>query len=234
MFNRLLACLVALLPLAVAQAQTATGRVVAQATGTPLSHTTVRLDGQPVGTRTDEDGRFRLPVAGAAPDAPLLISHLGYQSRTLPLNQLGPTVALEELSYQIGEVLVTYESIRKLLLRKWKIDQGSVVAVADNFIADLQQTDSLRAKKLLQNPTSLRAVLKIGRIVFLPNGTVKTKLWLFGASGKWQLDEGQHTLHVVGSKGTADTMTVIELTANRLVIHDVKLDRQSEVYIPAD
>ena len=48
------------------------------------------------------------------------------------------------------------------------------------------------------------------------------------------LDEGQHTLHVVGSKGTADTMTVIELTANRLVIHDVKLDRQREVYIPAD
>ena len=47
MFNRLLACLVALLPLAVAQAQTATGRVVAQATGTPLFHTTVRLDGQP-------------------------------------------------------------------------------------------------------------------------------------------------------------------------------------------
>ena len=156
MFNRLLACLVALLPLAVAQAQTATGRVVAQATGTPLSHTTVRLDGQPVGTSTDEDGRFRLPVAGAAPDAPLLISHLGYQSRTLPLNQLGPTVVLEELSYQIGEVLVTYESIRKLLLRKWKIDQGSVVAVADNLIADLQQTDSLRAKKLLKNPTSQR------------------------------------------------------------------------------
>ena len=234
MFNRLLACLVALLPLAVAQAQTTTGRVVAQATGTPLSHTTVRFDNQPVGTRTDEDGRFRLPVAGAAPDAQLLISHLGYQSQMLPLSQLGPTVALEELSYQIGEVLVTYESIRKLLLRKWKIDPGSVVAVADNLIADLQPADSLKAQKLLQNPSSLRAVLKGSRLVFLANGTVKTKFWLFGASAKWQLEEGQRLLHVVGSKGTADTMTVIELTANRLVIHDAKPNRQNEVYIPAD
>lgn len=227
-------CLVALLPLAVAQAQTVTGRVVAQATGAPLSHTTVRLDGQPAGTRTDEAGCFRLPLAGAAPDARLLISHLGYQSRTLPLSQLGPTVALEELSYQIGEVLVTYESIRKLLLRKWKIDQGSVVAVADNLIADLYQTDSLKAKKLLQDPSSLRAVLKLARVVFLDDGTVKTKFWLFGSSGKWQLDEAQRTLHVVGSKGGAEAMTVVELTANRLVVHDAKPNRQTEVYIPVD
>lgn len=58
-----------------------------------------------------------------------------------------------------------------------------------------------------------------------PDGTVKTKRWLFGASGKWQFDEGQRTLRVVASKGTADIMTVTELTANRVVIHDVKFDR---------
>lgn len=234
MFKHLLAGLLVLLPLTRVQAQTVTGRVVAQTSGAPLPRSTVRFDGQPAGTTTDEAGRFRLPLAGAAADARLLISHLGYQSQLLPLNQLGPTVALEELSYQIGEVQVTYESIRKLLLRKWRVDEGSVIAVADNLIADLQQTDSVKAQKLLQNPSSLRYLLKQARVVFLKDGTVKTKFWLFGANGKWQLDEEQRTLRVVGSKGNDDIMTVVELTANRLVVHDAKSNRQNEVYIPAD
>lgn len=230
----LVSLLLALLPLAAARAQTATGRVVARGTGAPLPQATVRLAGQSAGVRTDAAGRFALPLAGAAPDARLVISHLGYQTQTLPAHQLGPTVALEELSYQIGEVLVTYESIRKLLLKKWKIDEGSIVAVADNFIADLQETDSTKAKKLLQNPSSLRSVLKLARLVFLDDGTVKMKIWLFGEKGKWQLDEVQRTLRVVGSKGDDDTMTVVELTANRLIVHDAKPNRQNEVYIPAN
>lgn len=235
MFPRLLASLLALLLPLAAAAQTATGRVVASSTGTPLPQTTVRLAGQPAGTSTDAAGRFRLPLAGVSPTAQLIISHLGYQSQTLPVSQLGPAVALEELSYQIGEVLVTYESIRKLLLKKWKIDEGSIIAVADNAIADLQKTDSLKAKKLLQNPNSLRAVLKLARLVFLDDGTVKVKMLLFGAKGKWQLDEVQRTLHVVGSKGNDEAMTVLELTANRLVIHDAtNPNRQDEVYVPAD
>jgi hypothetical protein len=235
MFPQLLAILLALLlPLACA-AQTASGRVVASGTGAPLPQATVRLDGQPAGTSTDEAGRFSLPLGGAAPPARLIISHLGYQSQTVPIGQLGPPVALEELSYQIGEVLVTYESIRKLLLKKWKIDESSIVAVADNLIADLQQTDSLKAKKLLQSPSSLRSVLKLARLVFLDDGTVKVKMLLFGSKGKWQLDEGQRTLHVVGSKGNDDAMTVVELTANRLIIHDsANPNRQNEVYVPAD
>lgn len=234
MFNLLLACFLALLPLVVAQAQTASGRVVAQATGAPVPDATVRFEGQPVGTRTDEAGRFRLPVAGAAPDAPLRISHLGYQSRTVPLNQLGPPVGLAEVSYQIGEVSVTYERLRKLLLRTWKIDPGSVVAVADNCIADMQETDSFKAAKLLQRPSGLRAALTMARLVFLPDGTVKTKWLLFGARGQWELDEAQRTLHVVGAKGEAETMTVVELTANRLVVHSANPNRQNEVYIPAN
>lgn len=234
MVKHLLGGLLALLPLVAAQAQTATGRVVAQATGAPLPGTTVRLDGQPAGTLTEADGRFRLPVAGAAPAARLVFSHLGYQSRTLPLGELGPSVALEELSYQIGEVLVTYESLRKLLLKKWKIDESALPAVTDNFLADLQQTDSVKAKKLQRNPGSVRAMLKLARLVFLPDGTVKTKFLLFSASGKWELDEAQRTLRVVGSKGEADTMTVVELTPTRLVVRDTKANRQDEVYIPVE
>ncbi len=233
MVKHLLA-VVALVPLVAARAQTATGRVVSRATGAPLPSTTVRLDGQSAGTLTDTDGRFRLPVAGAAPGARLVISHLGYQAQTLPLDKLGPSVALTEFSYQIGEVLVTYENIRKLLLKKWKIDERAIPAVADNLLADLQQTDSVKAKRLRQNPSSLRAMLKLARLVFLPDGTVKTRLWLFGASGRWEFDEEQRTLRVVGAKGEADMMTVVELTATRLVVRDSKANRQEEVYLPVD
>ena len=233
MLHRFLACLFALLPLA-ARAQTAAGRVVSQATGAPVPDATVRLDGQPAGTRTDEDGRFRLPVSGAAPDAVLRISHLGYEARTVPLRQLGPPVGLAEVSYQIGEVSVTYERLRTLLLRTWKIDPGSVIAVADNLIADVRQTDSLKAAKLLQRTSGLRSALTMARLVFLPNGTVKTKWMLFGARGQWALDEAQRTLHLVGPKGEAETMTVVELTATRMVVRSTNPTRQNEVYIPAD
>jgi hypothetical protein len=234
MFTQLLALLLALLPLT-AVAQTASGRVLAQGTGAPLPQATVRLDGQPAGTSTDEAGRFSLPLGGAAPNARVIISHLGYQSQALSISQLGSPVVLEELSYQIGEVVVTYESVRKLLLKKWRIDDGSLVAVADNLIADLQKTDSLRAKKLLENPSSLRSVLKLARLLFMDDGTVKVKLMMFGSKARWQLDEVQRTLHVVGTKGNDDAMTVVELTANRLVIRDAtNPTRQNEVYVPVD
>jgi hypothetical protein len=235
MFTRFLAALlVLLLPLAAA-AQTASGRVVARRTGAPLAQATVRLDGQATGTSTDEAGRFSLPLGSAAPTARLVISHLGYQAQTLPASQLGAEVALEELSYQIGEVLVTYESVRKLLLRKWQVDEGSLGAVADNLLADLQKTDPARAEKLLQNPGSLRSVLKLVRLQFLADGTVKARLLLLSSRGHWQLDEAQRTLHVVGSKGGDEALTVVELTANRLIIRDAtQANRQAEVYVPAD
>lgn len=235
MFPRFLIGLLALLlPLAGA-AQSASGRVVARATGAPLPQATVRLDGQPTGTSTDEAGRFSLPLGGAAATARVIISHLGYQSQALPVSELGSPVALQELTYQIGEVVVTYESVRKLLLKKWKIDEGSIIAVADNLIADLQKTDSVRAEKLLHNPSSLCSALKLVRLVFLADGTVKVKALFLGHKLNWQLDEVQRTLHVVGVKGNDEALTVVELTPSRLVIRDAtNPNRQDEVYVPAD
>ena len=172
MLHHFLACLFALLPLAV-RAQTAADRVVSQATSAPVPDATVRLDGQPAGTRTDEDGRFRLPVPGAAPMPRSAFrtwatrpARCHSASWARPSRQ---TVA----SYQIGEVSVTYERLRTLLLRTWKIDPGSVIAVADNLIADVRQTDSLKAAKLLQRTSGLRSALTMARLVFLPNGMVK-------------------------------------------------------------
>ena len=57
---------------------------------------------------------------------------------------------------------------------------------------------------------------------------------LFGARGQWALDEAQRTLYLVGPKGEAETMTVVELTATRRVVRSTNPKRQNEVYIPAD
>ncbi|MDO7886277.1 carboxypeptidase-like regulatory domain-containing protein [Hymenobacter cheonanensis] len=162
MFPRLLISLLALLLPLAAAAQTASGRVIVRSTGAPLPQATVRLDGQPAGTSTDAAGHFSLPLGGAPPTARLIISHLGYQSQALPLGQLGAPVALEELTYQIGEVVVTYESIRKLLLRKWKIDDGSIVAVADNFIADLHKNRFAQGKEVSRKPQRRALSLEAG------------------------------------------------------------------------
>ena len=129
---------------------------------------------------------------------------------------------------------VTYERLRPLLLRKWKIDPGSVIAVTDNYLAQVQETDTLQAAKLRQRTSGLRAAFASARVVFLPNGTVKTKWILFSARSQWALDEAQRTLHLVGPKGAAGTMMVIELTANRLVVRTTNPERENEVYIPAN
>ncbi len=231
--------LLALLPALVAQAQqppavVATGRVVAKATGAPLSQTTVRLDGQPGGVSTDEAGRFRLPLAGAPADARLVVSRLGYQSQTLPVAQLGTEVQLEEMSYQIGEVLVTYERIRKLLLRKWRIDEASLDVIGQRIIASTQKRDSAKAARMARDPEALRKVLRLARYIFHDDGSVKARVLLFGSTGTWQLDEQSRKLRITNAKGQEALRDVVELTEQRLVLQPEAAGQPAVVYVPAD
>jgi len=231
--SRFLAALLLLLPFATL-AQTATGRVVAASTGAPLPQTTVRLDGQPGGVSTDEAGHFRLPLAGAPTDARLVVSRLGYQSQTLPVAQLGAEVRLEELSYQIGEVLVTYTTVRKLLLRKWRIEEGSLDAAGQRLLANLARKDPDKAAKLAQKPEAIRSVLKMARYIFDDDGTVKARVLLFGSKGEWKLDEQTRTLRVVDREGQEATIEVVELTESRLVLKRPDSDLPAVTYVPAD
>lgn len=235
-FKGLLLLALTYLPALAAQAQAPIGgRVVDAATGQPLPQTTVRMEGQASGTNSDAAGRFQLAQPTDPASARLIFSHLGYQSQNVPAQQLGPVIRLEELSYQIGEVLVTSESIRKLLLKKWKVDEGSITAVATHALDNLQKTDPAKAEKLRKKPNILRSVTKLARIVFLADGTVKVKLWLFGSDGKWHLDEVTRSLQLVSPKGENYGLTVVELTAGRLVLHDeTNPARQNEVYVPVD
>ncbi|OGX82174.1 hypothetical protein BEN49_14515 [Hymenobacter coccineus] len=209
--------------------------MVDAATGQPLPQTTVRFDGQAGGTNSDAAGRFQLAPPADLASARLVFSYLGYQSQIVPAQQLGPVIKLEKIPYQIGEVLITSESIRKLLLKKWKVDESSIATVATHALNNLQKADPVKAEKLRKRLGLLRSVTKLARIVFLADGTVKVKLLLFGGSGKWKLDEAQRSLQLISPKGENHKLTVVELTVNRLVLHDkANPDWQNEVYVPAD
>lgn len=217
-----------------AQSGAVSGRVVAGGNGSPLAQATVRLDGQPAGTHTDEAGRFTLALAGAAPAAKLVFSHLGYETQVLPVDQLPAEVKLEELSYQIGEVVVTYTDLRRLLVRKWKIDEGSLDAAGQRLLAELQKRDPAKAAKLAKNPDAVRSVLKMARYDFRDDGTVKVKILLFGAKREWKLDEAQRTLTVLDADDHRNTVAVTELTADRLVLTHSDSELPAVVYVPAD
>ena len=224
-----------LLPLLAAQAQsTATGRVVAQATGKPLPQTTVRLDGQPEGVSTDEAGRFSLPLVGAGSAARLIFSHLGYQSQAVPVGQLGSEVKLVELSYQIGEVLVTHVSLRKLLVRKWRIDEGSLDAVRQLLLASAQKNNPARAAKLTRRPGAVRSALKTARYLVHDDGTVKARMLFLGSAGEWKLNEQDRTLRVSNDQGDQVLLNVIELSDSRLVLEPPGTGAPLLVYVPAD
>lgn len=216
----------------------ATGRVVAAGTGAPLPQATVRLAGPAsAGTSTDEAGRFTLPLpTGTDPRAArLLVTHLGYQPRELPAAQLGTDVALEEQTYQIGEVAVTYTSVRKLLVRTWRLADESLDAAAQDLLQSGRQQGMKGIEWVARHPDELREVLQKARFTFQPDGTLKVKIMLFGAKGQWVLDEESRTLTVRNRTGSSSsTDTVVELSADRLVLHDATSGLPNAVYVPAD
>jgi hypothetical protein len=77
----ILALTLLLLPLLL-RAQAIKGRVTDAATGNPIEHVSVYLDGTSQGTITDSQGNFTLNNS-LQTKAPLVVSYLGYQSQTI-------------------------------------------------------------------------------------------------------------------------------------------------------
>lgn len=212
----------------------ATGRVVDKATGAPLPDATVRVEGH-AATVTDKAGRFVLPLP-AASQAALVFSHLGYQPRTLPAAQLpsGADVALEPQLYQIGEVQVSYVQLRKLLLKTWKLAPESVDGAAQLLLDALRKRDPAKAETLAKRPEAVRRVMEMARYDFRDDGTVKTKLLLFGQKHRWQLNEETRTLIIADDEGHEAQRAVTDLTDTRLVLGRPGSDTPPIVYVPAD
>ncbi|MDR1895453.1 MAG: carboxypeptidase-like regulatory domain-containing protein, partial [Prevotellaceae bacterium] len=89
---------------AMAQQQPVTGTVTDAADNEPLAGVSVAVKGTVTGTATAADGRFSLNVA---PDAVLVFSYLGYQTKEVPVNgQSQINIALSEDARILDEVVV--------------------------------------------------------------------------------------------------------------------------------
>ncbi|MCC3158952.1 carboxypeptidase-like regulatory domain-containing protein [Hymenobacter sp. 15J16-1T3B] len=226
-------CLLLLfLPTATFAQRVVSGRVVAQGSNEPLPQVTVRVEGQPTTVVTDKAGRFSLTVPTDA--ATLAFSHVGYQALSSPAAQLGPDVALAEQRYVIGEVQISYVQLQKLLLRQWRIAPASIDAAAQLITARMQARDPKKAETLAQNPDAVRRVMEMARYDFRPDGVVKAKLLLASNKMHWQLDEETRTLTVVNDEGTERKISVVDLTADRLVLKHAEGNAPEITYVPAD
>ncbi len=89
-------------------AQQITGTVLDKGTNEPLIGVSVYFDGSTLGTITDENGNFKLIPPGNLL-VPLILSHLGYQSRKLnaPFGPNHMTIYLTEEIQEIPEVVLT-------------------------------------------------------------------------------------------------------------------------------
>ncbi|GAA4385943.1 carboxypeptidase-like regulatory domain-containing protein [Hymenobacter koreensis] len=230
----LILLLLALLNTAALAQQVVSGRVIARSTKEPLAQVTVRVEDQKTSAVSDEKGRFSLRLPTASPNAKLTFSHLGFQPLTLPAAQIGTEVALEEQSYLIGEVQVSYVQLQKLLLRQWRIAPASLDAAAQQITARMQAKDPKKAETLAKNPEAVRKVMDMARYEFRPNGIVKTKLLIAGHKLRWQLDEETRTLTIVDEEGGSRKINVKELTADRLVLQTPGSSAPEIAYVPAD
>ncbi|PHN07402.1 carboxypeptidase-like regulatory domain-containing protein [Flavilitoribacter nigricans] len=71
------------------------GRVTEAGNQQPVPFATVYFDGTTTGQTTDEDGRFQLSVSGIELPAVLVVSHVGYETLTLPVKDTKEELQLE-------------------------------------------------------------------------------------------------------------------------------------------
>ncbi|MFT4605453.1 MAG: hypothetical protein ACI9W4_002192 [Rhodothermales bacterium] len=101
-----------------------TGTVAEADTGVPLVAATLQIEGTLVGTVTNRDGRFSLPVARLPVD--IVVRHIGYRSQTIHVSRAptGPlSILLEPDAVVLDELVISGEDpgigiMRSVLRRK--------------------------------------------------------------------------------------------------------------------
>lgn len=95
------------------------GRVVNSQNGDPLISAYLAVEGTNISTVTNSDGEFSLKIPEQLGNVNVIVSHLGYQSKTLPLDffKKGEVIIkLEETVEELSEVsLFTYTDPRALV-----------------------------------------------------------------------------------------------------------------------
>jgi hypothetical protein len=119
--NRLFLLSLALLgyaPLAQAQADRPTIRVVDGQTSQPVPYASVGVRGKPLGTVADAHGSFPLSQVEAAPADTVVISCIGFQSQLMTLNELRnhAEIRLAPQQLALAEVVVRGRQPRRVII----------------------------------------------------------------------------------------------------------------------
>ena len=83
------------------------GKIVDRVTNTPLSFCNVLVSGLNIATVTNTDGEFLLKVPKIHQDVKLIVRHIGFNSRTIGLNELislKGVIALEQAAFQLPQI----------------------------------------------------------------------------------------------------------------------------------
>ncbi len=107
-----------------ARAQEITGHVFDSKTKEPIVGASVYYDGSSVGTITDFEGNFAIPILSGS-NSTLVVRHLGYQTKKLPQPWESDTlqVALVEQVQRLNEIVLTADPFsRKEKMRVFQLE----------------------------------------------------------------------------------------------------------------
>lgn len=217
--------------------RTISAKIVEKATGVPISEVNLRLEDGSAGSISDSKGHFSLTVPDSHTGQKVIVSHVGYQTLTMSFGQLGPEIQLEEQVYQIGEVSIKFVDLRKLLVRKRKLDEASIDQLTQDYLARTKEKDTKRYESISKRPDTFKKAARLIRLTFHKNGTASLRaLVLMGRSFEWKLNDDNRTIVVINKEGHESTKTISELTLNRLVMSGKSKSGESvEIgYVPVD
>ena len=98
------------------------GGIVLDPDNLPLPGANVAIEGMGIGTQTDFDGNYSLniPTDWFSKDIELTISYVGFETKKIPLKEMGTSTILQWSEYQLQEVIITGMVIvkRRSIFRK--------------------------------------------------------------------------------------------------------------------
>jgi hypothetical protein len=132
--NYLLVCLLLALPFATLCAQQLGGKVIESGTGKPIAYANIGIFGKSRGTVSDEQGYFRLNIAGMADNDTLRFSMIGYERLDYRLGVArtrcasGCTIELVSKSYGLSEVVISPKKEMKTKIVGNDIESEKIIA----------------------------------------------------------------------------------------------------------
>ncbi len=137
------------------------GKVVDSRNGNALSSAYLTVNTTNISTVTNAEGEFSLKVPADLRDATVTVSHLGYQSRQLPVTSFqreGTRIEMQESVEELSEISLLTAEDPRALVRQMLRKRG------DNYFSDLTEMTAFyreSIKKGRRNVSLSEAVVKV-------------------------------------------------------------------------